>query len=62
MCLVTERSATSKFQSVVFGVPEDWDAVINEYKKQQNPEVKSVVDSLFSHWQTEMARRSLRNV
>jgi len=58
----TKRSAASKFQSVVFGVPEDWDAVINEYKKQQNPEVKSVVDSLFSHWQTEMARRSLRNV
>jgi hypothetical protein len=58
----TKRSATSEFQSVVFGAPEDWDAVIGEYKKQQNPEAKSAIDSLFSHWQTEMARRSLRNV
>ncbi|MCK4506598.1 MAG: hypothetical protein KAW14_13370 [Candidatus Aegiribacteria sp.] len=58
----TKRNAASKFQSVAFGVPEDWDAVIGEYGKHQNPEAKSTIDSLFSHWQTEMARRSLRYV
>lgn len=55
----TKRRAASEIQSVIFRAPEDWDAVIGEYKKQRKPQVKKVIDPLFAHWQTEMARRSI---
>ncbi|MCK4488219.1 MAG: hypothetical protein KAU38_15855 [Desulfobacterales bacterium] len=55
----TKRKAASEIQSVIFRAPEDWDAVIGEYKKQRKPQVKKVIDPLFAHWQTEMARRSI---
>ena len=56
----TKRRAASEIQSVIFRAPEDWDAVIGEYKKQRKPQVKKVIDPLFAHWQAEMARRSSR--
>jgi hypothetical protein len=55
----SKRSAVSEFQGVIFRAPEDWDAIISNYKKQRNQETKETIDSLFSHWQTEMARRSI---
>jgi hypothetical protein len=56
----TKRMAASEIQSVIFRAPEDWNAVIGEYKKQRKPQVKKVIDPLFAHWQAEMARRSSR--
>ena len=58
----TKRRAASELQTVMFRAPEDWNAVIGEYKKQNNPEVKNTIDPLFTQWQTEMARRSFRHV
>lgn len=55
----TKRSAASKLQNVIYRAPEDWAAVICEYKKLRVTEVKDVVDALFSEWQTAMARRSI---
>ena len=55
----TKRSAALKLQSVIYRAPEDWDTVICEYKKLRVTEVKNVVDTLFSEWQTTMAQRSI---
>lgn len=56
----TKRWTASELQSVIFRNPEDWNAIIAEYKRQRNPEVKSALYPLFTKWQTEMARRSIR--
>jgi len=50
-----KRRAASELQSVMFCAPEDWNAVISEYKKHKNPDVKKAIDVLFTKWQTEMA-------
>jgi len=55
----TKRSVASQLQSVIFRTPDDWDAVIGEYKRVRNSEVKETVDPLFVQWQNEMARRSI---
>lgn len=57
-----KRRAASELQAVMFRAPEDWNAVIGEYKRQSNPEVKNTIDPLFTHWKTEMARRSVCHV
>ncbi|MEA1977672.1 MAG: hypothetical protein U9N80_07195, partial [Chloroflexota bacterium] len=55
----SKRRAASEFQGVIFRAPEDWDAVISNYKKQRNQETEKAINSLFAHWQNEMARRSI---
>ena len=57
----TKRSAALRLQSVIYHAPEDWDTVICEYKKLRLTEVKDVVGTLFSEWQTTMARRSIHD-
>ena len=56
------RIAASEFQSVIFRAPEDWDAIIGNYKKHKNREEKKTIDPLFTHWQTKMAQRSVGHV
>jgi len=56
------RIAASEFQGVIFRAPEDWDAVIGNYKKHKNHEEKKAIEPLFAHWQTEMTRRSVGHV
>lgn len=58
----TKRSVAAKLQSVIFQTPEDWSAVIGEYKKTQNSELKKAIDPLFAQWQNEMARRSIPRI
>ena len=55
----SKRRAASEFQGVIFRAPEDWDSIIGNYKKQRNQETEKAIDSLFTHWQNEMARRSI---
>lgn len=57
----TVRSAASKLQSIMYLTPEDLDTVICEYKKLRVPEVKEVIDHLFSKWQREIVQRSIHS-
>jgi len=58
----TKRSVASQLQSLILRAPDDWDAVIGEYKRGRNSETKETVDPLFVQWQNEMARRSVSTI
>lgn len=55
----TGRSAASRLQSVMYRTPEDWNAVICEYKKLRIDDIRKVLDPLFCQWQSEMAKQSI---
>ena len=55
------RSSASKLQSITYRSPEDWNAVLREYKNIMEPKVKGVTVNLFGQWKSEMARRSTCN-
>jgi hypothetical protein len=54
----SQREAATRFQSVIFKLPQDCDAVIKEYKRVVKPKTRKTVDPLFEQWKTEMANRS----
>jgi hypothetical protein len=53
-----QRQAATRFQSTIFKLPQDCDAVIKEYKRVVKPITRKTVDLLFEQWKTEMANRS----
>ncbi len=54
----SQREAATRFQGVIFKLPQDCDAVIKEYKRVVKPKTRKTVDPLFEQWKTEMANRS----
>ncbi len=54
----SQRGAATRFQGVLFKLPQDCDAVIKEYKRVIKPITRKTVDPLFEQWKTEMANRS----
>jgi hypothetical protein len=54
----SHREAASRFQSVIFKLPQDCDAVIKEYQRVVKPKMRKTVDPLFEQWKTEIAKRS----
>ena len=55
----TKRRAAAELQAVILLSPEDWNAILSEYKKLIDPKVKKTIGSLFSQWKTEMAEQSM---
>jgi len=53
-----QREAATRFQSVIFKLSQDCDAVIKEYKRVVKPKTRKTVDPLFEQWKSEMANRS----
>lgn len=53
------RRAASEFQAVISLAPQDWDAVIYQYKSLGVPEVENVLTNLFDFWKHRMARQSV---
>lgn len=51
-----------RMQSVTLRNPTDWETVINEYALLRGVEPFPAIDSLFSLWKTEMAKRSAREI
>jgi len=54
----SQRVAAAQFQGTIIRLPEDCEAVIQEYKRVIRPKTKKTIDSIFNQWKTEMANRS----
>jgi hypothetical protein len=53
------RGAAAELQMVTMLSPENWDNVIQEYKRLATPKTKTEIQPLFNQWKTAMAMRSL---
>jgi hypothetical protein len=49
----SKRGAATQFQGAIFRMPEDCEAIIQEYKRVLRPKTRKTVDPIFEQWKTE---------